>query len=109
MRLPFGTMFRLPVRFRWIASVLAAVLVAIGTQVFMRAVERRGRRAATAVGAVLLGIVVMTWLGHVPPRLLSLGGLYGALVAGDAQKRGVRWLGRGRAGRAGARRRALST
>ena len=91
MRLPFGAMFGLPVRLRWIASVLAAVLVAIGTQVFMRAVERGGRRAAAAVGAMLLGIVVMTWLGHVPPRLLSLGGLYGALVAVDAQKRGFRW------------------
>jgi hypothetical protein len=61
--------------------VLAALLVAVGTHVHLRALRRGGRAAVVAGAAPLLGIAAMTWLGHGPPSPLKLGGLYGVVVA----------------------------
>lgn len=81
LRLPLGTLFRLPIRFRWIASVLAALLVAVGTHGFLRALPAGGRRRAAAIGLPLLGVGAMAWLGRGLPGPLLLGGTYGVVVA----------------------------
>lgn len=81
MRLPLGTLFRMPVRFRWMASVSAALLVAVGTQVFCRALARGGWPVATATVVLLLGVSAWAWLAHAVPTPTMLGGLYGAAAA----------------------------
>lgn len=92
LRLPFATMFRVLSRFRWMAAVLAALLVAVGTHVFLRAVVGDGRRRAAAILLPLLGVGGMAWLGGALPHPVTLGGTVGAL-AGMALA-GTRWRSR---------------
>jgi hypothetical protein len=80
LRLPFATMFRVLPRFRWMASVLAALLVAVGTHVFLRAMVGDGRRRVVAILLPLLGIGGMGWLGGALPSPVTLGGSVGALA-----------------------------
>ena len=80
MRLPLATIFRMPIRFRWMASVLAALLVAVGTQVFCRALSRGGWLVVTATIVLLLGVSAWAWLAHAVPTSTALGGLYGAVA-----------------------------
>jgi hypothetical protein len=87
-RLPFGNLFRNPLRIAFLYSFLAAILIGIGMQGFAERGRAMGRRAAAVTGAVVLvaaltgvEIYARTKLGYGHPILgVSIPGVPTELV-----------------------------
>jgi len=91
-QMPLGNLFRLPTRFRWMASVLAVVLIALGTHAFLRLCRGSTRQRALAVALPVLGTGVFAWLAWAPPDLFSVCAIAATFAAALwAAHGGVRW------------------
>jgi hypothetical protein len=87
-----------PARFRSVTAMLAAVLVAIGTHVFIAAWRHRGLRLWVPLSAPLLGVALFSWVSR------TAGGGFGNAYASALVAIGLAAARRQRHGASGRRR-----